>query len=173
MPAKQVRYTDQIADAICERIADGESLREICAGNNMPSKSTVFRWLAEDEKETFRDQYARAKEAQAEHMADEILHIADDGTNDWMERFDKDGNSIGWQVNGEAVQRSRIRLDARKWLLAKLQPKKYGDHATRDVNVTGNHTVNHQSADVSETAGWITDMLGAGAGQPPKDTLPN
>lgn len=63
---------------------------------------------------------------QAEGMADEILEIADDGRNDWMEIQNRDGDNIGWKVNGEAVQRSRLRIDARKWLLSKLLPKKYG-----------------------------------------------
>lgn len=60
------------------------------------------------------------------------MDIADDGSNDWMERFNKDGESIGWVVNGEAVQRSKLRVDARKWALSKLLPKKYGDKI--DVN---------------------------------------
>jgi hypothetical protein len=125
-------YSPEIADLICERIADGESVRAICADDNMPSKSMVFRWLSAHEE--FRDQYARAKEAQAEHMADEMLDIADDGSNDWMERRNADGSTYE-VVNGEHIQRSRVRIDARKWLLSKLAPKKYGEkiqHAGHD-----------------------------------------
>ena len=129
--SKQVRYSDQIAETICERIGDGQTVREICADTDMPSMSTVFRWLAD--KEAFREQYARAKEAQAEYLADEITHIADDGTNDWMERHGKDGESLGWVVNGEAVQRSKLRVDTRKWLLSKMLPKKYGDKQALEV----------------------------------------
>lgn len=116
-------FTQEMADAICERIADGESLRSICGGDDMPAKATVFRWLAAHE--SFRDQYARAKEAQAEALADEIVDIADDGQNDWMERNAED--NAGWVANGEALQRSRLRVDARKWVASKLLPKKYGD----------------------------------------------
>lgn len=118
-------YSPEIADLICERIADGVSLREICRTEDMPSKAAVFRWLAAHAE--FRDQYARAREAQADALADELLDIADDGDNDWMERKGEDGQSLGWRENGEAIQRSRLRVDTRKWIASKLKPKKYGD----------------------------------------------
>jgi hypothetical protein len=121
-------YTPELADTICERIADGQSVREIAAAEDMPAMSTIFRWLSE--RAEFQEQYARAKEAQAEYMADEILHIADDGTNDWMERGS--GENKAWVENGEALGRSRLRIDARKWLLGKLQPKKYGDKVAHE-----------------------------------------
>lgn len=115
-------------DRICERIADGESLRTICKDDDTPSKSTVFKWLANDD--TLADQYARARQAQADAIFDEILDIADDAQNDWMERNGED--SEGWQVNGEHLQRSRLRIDARKWMAGKLRPKVYGDKL--DIN---------------------------------------
>jgi len=87
--------------------------------------STVFKWLRE--KPEFSQQYARAKEESADALFEELLEIADDGTNDWMERQNAEGENIGWQLNGEHVQRSRLRLDTRKWALSKLKPKKYGD----------------------------------------------
>lgn len=129
MAGRPSDYGPEIADRICERIADGESVRSICADDDMPSKAAVFRWLAAHE--TFRDQYARAKEAQLEHMADELLDIADDGSNDWMERRNADG-STHEVVNGEHIQRSRLRVDSRKWLLSKLVPKKYGDRVMNE-----------------------------------------
>ena len=118
-------YTDGIAKTICLRIADGESLRSVCLDDDMPDKSTVMRWLAKHDD--FRDQYARARELQADSIFDEILDIADDGSNDWMERKDSDGNNIGWRENGEAMRRSALRVDARKWMAGKLRPKKYGE----------------------------------------------
>jgi hypothetical protein len=60
-------------------------------------------------------------------MAEEMLEIADDAKNDWMERQDDEGGNIGWRLNGDHVQRSRLRIDTRKWLASKLKPKKYGD----------------------------------------------
>lgn len=117
MTGRPSSFTQEIADLICERLADGESLRKICLGDDMPSKSAVFRWLLDNPD--FRDQYARAREAQADAIADEILDIADDGTNDFVGEDEK--------YNGDAVQRSRLRVDARKWLAGKMAPKKYGD----------------------------------------------
>ncbi len=118
-------YTEEIALAICERIADGESLRAICDDPEMPARSTIFKWLSENK--AFSDQYARAREEQADALFDEILSIADDGRNDWMEKHGKDGECLGWQVNGEALRRSQLRVDARKWMASKLRPKKYGE----------------------------------------------
>lgn len=94
--------------------------------------STVFRWLSENK--SFQEQYARAKEAQAEYYADEILDIADDGTNDWMDKLNSDGEVIGEVVNHENIQRSRLRVDSRKWLLSKLIPKKYGDKVQQEIS---------------------------------------
>lgn len=119
------KYTDKTADIICERLAEGQSLRSICCDHEMPSQSMVFRWLGSND--TFREQYARAREAQADAIFDEILDIADDGTNDWMIRHGGDDEEAGWRQNGEAMQRSRLRVDARKWMAGKLRPKKYGD----------------------------------------------
>lgn len=114
-----------IKATICERISQGESLRQILDSEGMPASSTVFVWLGQDS--AFSEQYARAREAQADALFDEILGIADDGQNDWMERKNADGQNIGWQENGEALRRSQLRIDARKWMAGKLRPKKYGD----------------------------------------------
>jgi hypothetical protein len=119
-------YTPEIAHEILRRIAEGESLRAICREDGFPPASTVRGWVLDDVN-GFSEHYVRARQLQAEYWAEEILEITDDGTNDWMEKHDKDGNNIGWQLNGEHVQRSRLRTDTRKWLLSKVLPKVYGD----------------------------------------------
>jgi hypothetical protein len=113
-------FTQEIADAICERIADGESLRAICLPEDMPARSTVFRWLAAHKE--FQYQYARAREEQADALFDEILQIADDGRNDSY--TDDDGNV---RTDHDVIARSRLRVDSRKWMAGKLRPKKYGE----------------------------------------------
>ena len=118
-------YTQELVDTICAELAEGRSLRSVLLDDGMPSMATVFRWLREEDKKTFQEQYARAKEESADALAEEMLDIADDGTNDWMERQGE--NAEGWQVNGEHIQRSRVRIDTRKWIASKLKPKKYGD----------------------------------------------
>jgi leucyl aminopeptidase (aminopeptidase T) len=105
MMGRPSKYSDQLADKICERIADGESLRAICADKNVPGKRTVMTWLSD--KEEFRHRYAQAREEQADFYADEIIEIAD---------------------NEADTNRARVRIDARKWKASKLAPKKYGDY---------------------------------------------
>lgn len=117
-------YTQDIADAICERLADGESLRAICRDEGMPQESTVRLWALED-REGFSAQYTKARDIGLDAMADELLEIADDGSNDWMQR--NYGEQEAWVANGEAMGRSRLRLDTRKWLMSKMAAKRYGD----------------------------------------------
>lgn len=125
-------YTEAVGDEICERISNGESLRQICADESLPSRSSVFRWLDDPEMVAFRNQYARAHEFQAEHYAAEIVGIADEEVT--MVRAEKhgtkdeDGNGNTEVVfDAAAVARNRLRVDARKWVASKLSPKKYGD----------------------------------------------
>jgi hypothetical protein len=130
-------YDQAIFDAICDRIADGESLRSVCRDKAMPSKANFFRWVAANKEAA--DQYARAMEVRSDVLFDELLDIADDGTNDWMDRANADGQTGDKVLNAEHVQRSRLRIDARKWALAKMQPKKYGDKL--DLNHGGGMVV--------------------------------
>lgn len=123
---RPTEFNQKVADKICEALADGHSLRTICQADDMPHRATVFRWLAHKDNQQFRDQYAHAREEQAETVIDEMFDIADDGRNDWMEKIAPNGKPIGWVLNGEAVQRSRIRIEARQWYAGKVKPKKYG-----------------------------------------------
>jgi hypothetical protein len=116
-------FNEATCAEICNRLCAGESLRTICRDDHMPVCSTVFVWLSKHP--VFAEQYARARDVQADAIFEEILDIADDASNDWMERREKE--NPGWQANGEHIQRSRLRVDARKWMAGKLAPKKYGD----------------------------------------------
>lgn len=127
-------FTQETAKTICDRLAIGQSLREICRSEGMPSAPTIFRWI--QEHETFRKQYAIAREAQAEYLFDEIVEIADDASNDWMQRNHGEGDDVD-VLNHEHVQRSRLRIDARKWAASKLAPKKYGDKVIMDGDGEG------------------------------------
>ena len=125
-PAKTGRpskYTEKLADEICGRIINGEGLVKIARDDHMPDVVTVYRWIRENE--LFRNRYTMSREEQAETLADEMFEIADDGRNDWMERSNDAGP--GFLLNGEHIQRSKLRIETRKWIAAKLKPKKYGD----------------------------------------------
>ena len=115
-------YTDVLALEICRRIAEGESLRSVCRDEAMPDKTTVLRWLGTKENEEFRTQYACAREMQADALFDEALEIADETSEDWITT--EDGKKV---LDHEHVQRSKLRVDTRKWAAGKLAPKKYGD----------------------------------------------
>jgi hypothetical protein len=122
--SRPLLFTKELVDQICDQLARGMTLREVCRADALPDERTVRRW-ALDDKEGFAERYAQAREIGYQSMADEMLEIADDGSNDWMLR--KDGDKEFYVLNGEHVQRSRLRLDTRKWLLSKALPKVYGD----------------------------------------------
>jgi hypothetical protein len=106
-------YSEEIVDILCRRIAEGSSLNKICKDEDMPGFSTVMAWL--NQHKEFQDKYAYARELQAETIFDEFLDLADEA----------DGS------NANAI---RVRVDARKWALSKLKPKKYGDKQQVDFN---------------------------------------
>jgi hypothetical protein len=126
-------YSDEIADEICARLENGESLQSICKSEHMPDERTVRRWATENYQE-FSPRYARAREIGYLKLADEILDIADDARNDWMDRKTRDGTIR--VVDEECVKRSQLRVESRKWLLAKMLPKVYGDKLQVDQNVS-------------------------------------
>jgi hypothetical protein len=143
-------YSAQIAEIICSRIGDGESLRHICTSPGIPGKSSIMRWLEANPE--FRDQYARARELQAEHWAEEIIEIADDSRNDFIEKEGRDGSTYE-AVDGEHINRSRLRVDTRKWLMARLAPKKYGDRVTNElIGDKDNPLVSHHVVQVEFVA---------------------
>jgi hypothetical protein len=121
-------FTQEIADAICERIADGESLRSICGDDGFPTKSTVFKWL--NDFPGFSDQYARAREAQADSLFDEIITIADTPLIGEKVKVLPDGKEE--TTRGDMIEHRRLQVDARKWMAGKLRPKKYGEKVTQE-----------------------------------------
>jgi hypothetical protein len=120
----RITYSERIAAAICERLADGETLRAICETAGMPGATTVRRWAMDPER-PFSARYKIARELGYHKMADDILDVADDGRNDWMDRETRNGTIR--VVDDECVRRSELRVNTRKWLLAKALPKIYGD----------------------------------------------
>lgn len=104
-------YTDEIAEVICARIGNGESLKRICSDDGMPSMQTVYNWIRIIDG--FLEKYTRAREDQAEGYADEITEIAD---------------------LSEDPAKAKVQIDARKWVAAKLKPKKFGDFQRKEVS---------------------------------------
>jgi hypothetical protein len=127
-------FSQELADEICYRIANGEGLVKICKDEHIPARSTVMRWIFKIPE--FQDKYTLAREQQADFYFEEILEIADGSENDSY--IDEKGNQ---RVDHENINRSRLRVDTRKWVIARLAPKKYGDRVEFDAE-DKNWTVN-------------------------------
>ena len=127
-------YSLELAKTICARIANGEGLVKICKEEGMPARSSVMLWIFKNKE--FSDMYALAREQQADFYFEEILEIADGSQGD---TYTDDKGNI--RTDHEVVNRSRLRVDTRKWIVARLAPKKYGDIAAEKevVQVTVNN----------------------------------
>ncbi|MBX4874705.1 terminase small subunit protein [Rhizobium bangladeshense] len=134
---RPTKFSQALAEKICARIADRESLRSICRDEDMPAKSTVLSWLADEDKAAFRARYALAREIMADSFVDEMVEIADNSSDDWIEKKNASGETTGWQENGEAIRRSQLRIATRQWVAEKLRPKKYGAKVEAGEAVTG------------------------------------
>jgi len=123
-------YTVELAEKVCEQIATTTfSLRTICKQDGMPSVGTILKWLRE--KDEFLALYTRAKEEQADMLIEEMIDISDDGSNDFMTVTK--GDVEYEQENKEVTNRSKLRVETRKWIASKLKPKKYGDKITQEL----------------------------------------
>ncbi len=125
-----VAYLEEVAGEICERVAAGEFLVDICAEQGMPSVAEVSGWAVRDE-EGFFGRYMRAKQMRCLRYADEIESIADEAGAD-LKTVSKAGREER-VVDKECIQRSQIRIETRKWLMAKLLPRIFGDRAKAET----------------------------------------
>lgn len=116
---RKSEYDPVLAAEICTRISCGESLRQICMDPRMPVQSTVYLWLLQNKQ--FSENYARARDEQADTLADEIQAIADEPPAEIVDDKGVSRTDSGW------VTWQKNRIDARKWIASKLKPKKYGD----------------------------------------------
>ncbi len=129
---RPTKYTPELGSEIFFRMAmNATSLRRVCQEDDMPSMGTVCRWLLE--YPDFRDKYDAARDLRADILHEDLIDIADDTSND--KYIDDKGNE---RVDWEVVNRSKLRIDTRKWILARMNPKKYGDtqRAELDVDTT-------------------------------------
>lgn len=123
------KFDQEVFDVILTRLRDGESLREICATPGMPPRIDVWLWRDDPKVEA---QYAKAKLAGCEAIADDILH---------MSKTPREGKTTTTgprgveEKTGDMVDRDRLAVDTRKWYLSKIAPKLYGDKSTLDLNI--------------------------------------
>lgn len=128
-----------IAEEIIGRIANGEPLRAILRSDErFPSHTWFYKWLEVDAE--LKAMFQAARDAGFDVIAEDCLEIADDARNDWMERQGEDGQGEGFQLNGEHIQRSKLRIETRLKLLAKWDPRRYGEKI--DLNHGGTVAAN-------------------------------
>ena len=123
------KYTKELSDTICRRMANGEPLTRICREKDMPDYTTVMSWLWKDSpyRDPFAKKYELARKHQAEFWADIIVEISDDDSGDFIEKVNLKSGQTYMALDPENIQRSRLRIEARKWVCSKMWPKKYGD----------------------------------------------
>jgi hypothetical protein len=141
------KQIETIFELICERIEVGQSVNLILKDSDMPSSRTFWKWLDEDEEKVKK--YARAKDVYSDKMFEDLVLIADGTSTDVYQ--DEKGED---QINHDIIQRDRLRIDARKWTLSKLNPKKYGDNQ-KEPGATVNYNVN---VDKDEIKGILDDF---------------
>ncbi|MCV9940932.1 hypothetical protein OIU35_31665 [Boseaceae bacterium BT-24-1] len=135
---RPTEYTREIADEVCLRMIEGESLRSICKEERFPSEGAVRMWAVND-RDGFAARYARAREAQMDAHAEDIVEISD--------AKDEDSN------------RARLRVDTRKWLMAKIAPKKYGDRTRHEHTGANGGAINVAAIDPAKLAGLSAEEL--------------
>lgn len=121
--ARPTLYSDQLDEAICARLADGESLLSICRDDQMPTRQTIYNWLKENTR--FFDNYAQARELGADAEFDELDEIA-------------------LLATPEDVQVARLRIDTLKWKLSRKFPKKYGDKVHQELSGPDGKPIQHE-----------------------------
>lgn len=101
-------YSKELIERICEQVSNGKSLRAVCRAKDMPSMSTVMAWLSENDE--FSEQYRKAIEQREDFHFEEMMEIADKVLPESAE-----------------VAKAKLQIDTRKWVLSRMNPKKYGD----------------------------------------------
>ena len=163
-PVKRGRpssWTEEIAADICARIANGETLTEICADEDMPGRSTVTEWLMKD-LHGFSGQYAHARAIQAIHEDDECKQIADEAFGDYYIDYDKDGKPFV-KVDSDNIQRAKLRIETRRWRAERLNRRVYGN------SIQHKHEVEHPNAAGAEALPPGLDFLAKYLPEPQKE----
>ena len=151
-------YSEDLADLIVQRVTAGTPLLEVLREEGV-SKSAVYRWMREGSptyNQDFAERMAIAREIGFDEIFEGCLVIADDSTNDWMERREaRDGQPSGWTFNAEHVQRSKLRIETRLKLLAKWNPKRFGDRTV----IAGDPEAPLQTRTTIDMSGLSLDQL--------------
>jgi hypothetical protein len=148
-------YNEHIATVICIRIAEGESLNRILKEQGMPAQSAVYEWLLRHPE--FAEMYTRAREEQADTLADEIIDIADEQPEIIAVIDKRTGELIEHKLDGAFLQWQKNRIEARKWTAMKLKPRKYGDRVALE-GVEGGAAIKTEDTNANKFLDIIKNM---------------
>lgn len=123
--AQYVRYSQEVAQEFCERLAGGRTVAGVCRDPDMPHWNSIYNWM--EAHPDFAVGVARAREVAASHIEAELLAIADETAFDTIE------TEQGPKANKEWIGRSKLRVETRQWLLQKTAPRLYGDKRTIEL----------------------------------------
>jgi|SRR5687767_406597 len=127
---RPTEYTTELAIEFCNRLIRSASVAEVCRADDMPDRSTIFLWKLQNKGGDFLDLYEQAQKVRLEGWADDIVDIGDNPKPLWA----KNDKGEDYIFTYEDVNRSKLRVDSRKWLLAKLNSKVFGDKVGEDEN---------------------------------------
>ena len=153
----RLSYSLDLAERICAEIATGRSLPDISGDPGMPHVRSIFRWLANQPE--FQRLYELACLSRTHALAEEIIAISDDDSADWIEEPAKHGAGVVRRADNAAVQRARLKVDSRKWLLSKLQPRKYGDRVSAELTGANGGPIKTEQAFPDELKSWSDEDL--------------
>lgn len=141
-----VAYSEEVANEICERIALGETVSSICQDAHMPAERTVWKWRQVHPR--FDDAYTRARVDQMHSWANQIVHLADNAEGDFkvtvplnspeLERIETKG-AVTFKFNGAHVNRAKLAIDTRKFLMARYAPETFGKQSSVNVGLSIEH----------------------------------
>lgn len=153
------------ADRICGLLSEGYSLRQVVKEIGQGSAGAIRDWAREDD--AFGERYTRAMHERWERLSEETLEIADDGTNDWVQR-EQDGRTVT-VADHEHIQRSKLRVDTRKWLLSKMVPRVYGDRVSAEITgKDGKDLIPPEAVDPGRLALALLSIVAKPKGEEPK-----
>lgn len=130
-PGTKTIFTPELCSKICDFVIEGYTMRQIAAMDGMPTKASIFRAMSRNED--FAAAYAEARDLQTMMWEDDLTDIADNSNNDWVEKERANG-STEIALNHEAMQRSKLRIETRKWLMACRKPQKYGTKVSQEIS---------------------------------------
>ena len=147
-------YSEELVTRIFHRMSRGESLTRILRDDGMPDMAQIWRWLDKPISEDFRAKYARARELQAHALVDGIFDVADDARNDFA--VGPNGEKI---VVHEHINRSRLRVDTRKWYASKVLPKIYGEKIAAEITGANGGAIKVEDASRDKIFADIMSLL--------------